>query len=65
MEPLSKVHRTSTDFDTQASKETDKGPMEPPMHMTGLTCKKMQKNDELWQAPDGATLRGPPHEHRF
>ena len=38
MEPLSEVHRTSSDFDTQASKETGKGPMEPPMEMTDLTC---------------------------
>ena len=43
MEPLSEVHRTSTDFDTQPSKETGKGPMEPPMEMTILTCKKIEK----------------------
>ena len=51
MEPLSEVHRTSTEFDTQASKETGKGPMEPPMHMTGLTCKKKQKNMKSGKRP--------------
>ena len=37
MEPLSEAHRTSTDFDTQASGETGKGPMEPPMEITNLS----------------------------
>ena len=50
MEPLSKVHRTRTDFDTQASKETGKGPMEPLMEMTDWTCKNMQKKKAFKQA---------------
>ena len=54
MEPLSEDHRTSTDFDTQASKETGKGPMEPLMEVTG-TCKK--NKHAIWQAPDGHSQR--------
>ena len=51
MEPLSEVHRTSTDFDTQPSKETGKGPMEPPMEMTDLTCKKRKKSMQTDKPP--------------
>ena len=59
MEPFSEAHRTSSDFDSQASQQTDKPPMEPPMEMTDLTYKKNNANK---QATDGATLRRPPHE---
>ena len=58
MEPLSEVHRTSTDFDTQATQGTD-----------GATdgddrfdIQKQAKNHANKQATDGATLRRPPHE---
>ena len=55
MKPLSEVHRTSTDFDRQPSKETSEGPMEPPMEVTDPT-----DQTDPTDPTDRPTTRQPP-----
>ena len=47
------------------TRKQGKEPMEPPIEVTDLKCKKRKKKHANKGASDGATLRGPPHEHRF